>query len=382
MESICIIANKYPNNIEPTALVFVQQLVWSLADLGITCKVICPLAVNINPEYFKVPYKTIEITEKGNKVEVFFPKYIGVGQAYKILKWRPAKFTTNSFTKAVLKVVKEFESLPYAFYGHFVTPAGIAAARIGKKYKKPSYLAYGESTTWSIDNFGKENVKQELSSLSGVISVSSRNKKMLIEQIEMEENKIKVFPNGYRAERFFRYDKSEARRKMGFPDDKFIVGFCGSFDERKGILRLEKAVEQLDNIYMVAAGKGKMVPSSSKCIFAQAVNNEDLPYFYSSLDIFVLPTRNEGCCNAIIEAMACGCPIISSDKSFNYDILDKSNAILIDPDNIDEIIKAIEMLKNNKELRESMIKNSLIKAEKLTLCERAKAISEYIFKEC
>lgn len=382
MVSICIIANKYPNNIEPTALVFVQQLVWSLADLGISCKVICPLAVNIKPEYFKVPDKIIEITEQGNRVEVFFPKYIGVGQSYKILNWRPAKFTTNSFTREVIKVVKKFESLPCAFYGHFITPAGIAAARLGKKYKKPSYLAYGESTSWSIDNFGIQDVKQELSSLNGVIAVSSRNKKMLIEHDVIEENKIRVFPNGYRPERFLQYDKGESRKKMGFPDDKFIVGFCGSFDERKGILRLEKAIDKLDDVFMVAAGRGKMLPSSSKCIFAQSVNNNELPYFYSSLDVFVLPTRNEGCCNAIIEAMACGCPIISSDKSFNYDILDKSNAILINPDSIEEIIEAIEILKNNKELRDSMIKNSLLKAKKLTLDERAKAISKYIFKEC
>lgn len=382
MKSICIIANKYPNNVEPTALVFVQQLVWSLVDIGISCKVICPLAVNINPKYIKVPDKVIEITESGNRVEVFFPKYIGVGQSYKILNWRPAKFTTNCFMRSILKVVENFESIPDVFYGHFVTPAGISAARLGKIYKKPSYLAYGESTSWSIDNFGIKDVKKELSSIDGVISVSTRNKKMLIDYDIIEEGKIEIFPNGYRHERFVKYDKSESREKMGFPDDKFIVGFCGSFDERKGILRLEKAIEELDDIYMVAAGKGKLLPSSSKCIFAEPVNNENLPYFYSSLDVFVLPTRNEGCCNAIIEAMACGCPIISSNRSFNYDILDESNAILIDPDNIQEIINAIKILKNDEELRDNMINNSLIKAKKLTLSERAKAISKYIFKEC
>lgn len=60
---ITFITNKYPNPVEENVLVFLQQLVWSMADKGIECTVICPVPVNINPKYIKFPYKTYEKTE-------------------------------------------------------------------------------------------------------------------------------------------------------------------------------------------------------------------------------------------------------------------------------------------------------------------------------
>src|SRR5699024_7768166 len=141
------------------------------------------------------------------------------------------------------------------------------------------------------------------------------------------EDKIKVIPNGFRPERFYPRSKIESREKFGLPKDKFIVAFVGSFDHRKGSRRLDEAVDQLDSVYSIYAGKGEMPPQSTKCLYQNTVNNEDLPYFYSAADAFVLPTLNEGCCNAIIEAMACGLPIVSSNRPFNDDILDESCSI-------------------------------------------------------
>ncbi len=66
-----------------------------------------------------------------------------------------------------------------------------------------------------------------------------------------------------------------------------------------------------------------------------------IPNYICASDVFVLPTTAEGCCNAIIEAMGCGLPIVSSDRAFNYDILNEENSILVDPESVDEIDNAI-----------------------------------------
>jgi len=379
MNNYCIITNKYPNDVEPNVLVFVQQLVWSLVDMGIKCSVICPLPVNLNIKYAKLPYKTYEITENGNRVDIYFPKYIGFGQS-DILGFNPAKITTHMFTKAVEKVIEKMETKPDIAYGHFVTPAGIATARIGRKLNIPTYMAYGEASYKTIEHFGINRVREELSTLNGIIAVSTKNKEMLINKNLIDSSKIIVLPNGYREERFYPRDKTESRRKFNFPIDGFIISFVGSFDERKGIERLIKAVEELniDNMYVIAAGKGDLTPNSRKCIFKQSVHNEELPWFYSASDVFVLPTLNEGCCNAIIEAMACGIPIISSDMSFNDDILTSNNSLRINPLNIEEIKSAIYEMYINKQLRDKIANECIRSSRNLTLHERAKKIINFI----
>lgn len=375
MNSICFIANKYPNEIDKNGLVFVQQLVWAIADLGIKCYVICPCAANLNPKFFKLKEHQVEVTDKGSKINVYFPKFFGLGQSHYIFGKSPAPITTYFFTKSVIRTIKKYQLDLDAVYGHFAAPAGVCAARVGRLLDIPSFMAHGESTSWSIDQFGQDRMKQEFDSLSGVIAVSSRNRDLLLEKGVVSKERIQVFPNGYRPERFYKMGKKEARNKLGWDEEKFIVGFVGSFDERKGPLRLQAAVEMIDDVYFACAGKGTQQPGGERCVFSGVINNAELVCFYNALDAFVLPTLNEGCCNAIIEAMACGCPIISSNLPFNDDILDASCSIRVNPNSIEDIAYAIRVLKDNDF---DLDQGALRKAKMLTLEQRAKSIYKYI----
>lgn len=382
MKRVCFVANKYPNIIDPNGLVFLQQLVWEFANQGINCSVICPVQINVYPKLRKLSNHMVEITDKNVKIDLYFPKYIGFGQSKKIFGKSMALLTTTLFTHSIKKCIDKYNLKFDIFYGHFITPAGIASVDLGNYYSIPSFIAYGESTLWSIEQYGIERVRNKLKGVSGIISVSTENKDILINNCIVPNSKIRVFPNGYNPKRFFKIDKNLSRNKFGWNNNDFIVGFCGSFDDRKGILRVEAAVDEInnDNVKFACAGKGKLIPTSNKCILKEPVNNDNLVYFYNAIDVFVLPTQNEGCCNAIIEAMACGCPIISSNKKFNYDILDNSNSILIDPNSVEDIRNAIVKIKENKQLRNKLQNGSLNKSKELILENRAKKIINYIFK--
>lgn len=378
VREICVITNKYPNEFEPNVLVFVQQLVWQFAKNGIQCTVICPMPVNIHPKYIKLNYFTNEQTDTGETIRVYRPKYVSLGQS-EIIGINPARFSTWSFTQCVMNVLKKNSLKPDVLYSHFITPAGIATSRIGCIMNIPVFVAHGEATMMTIEDFGgPKKVAQELKTITGLVAVSAHNKKMLVDNSVVDEDKISIFPNGFNPIRFHKINQLEARNKMGFSQNDFIVGFVGSFDERKGILRLQEAVNRVTGVRFACAGKGKLIPNSENCIFKEPVKNENLVYFYNSCDIFVLPTRMEGCCNAIVEAVACGLPVISSDRLFNYDILDSSNAILVDPDDVDEIENALRRVYDNKKFRDELAAGSLKKAKLLTLEQRAHNILEFL----
>ncbi len=377
MEHICIITSRYPTSVDPTSLTFVQQLAWSMADQGKRISVICPLPTNLNAEFSKIPELGNETTHMGNRVELYFPRFIGFGQRT-IGPVNTAGITTAFFTSAVRKVLKKMEALPDVLYGHFVTPAGLCACRLGKEFALPSFIAYGESSTWSIDHIGRKKVKKEIADVNGIISVSSKNSKELVEIGVTEGSKIKVFPNGYIPSRFAPRDKEESRKMLNIPENVFVVAFVGHFIARKGIGVLCRAVDDLGDVYLICAGKGDLKPEGDRVLYAAPVNPEKLSYFYSAADVFVLPTLNEGCCNAIVEAIACGLPIISSNLSFNDDILDESNSLRIDPTSSDQVREAISQIKNSPELRQRLSEGSFEKSKSLTLEQRAHNILRFM----
>lgn len=375
---ILVLVNKYPNDYERNICVFIQQLIWQFADLGYDCSVISPLAVNLNIRYFNLTEVTYEYTENNKRITVYRPKYFSLGQGDGPFQKNRVSFTTNSYENIVRATIGKY-SINFDFiYSHFLCPSGVVAARLGKIYNVPSFMAHGEALYAGDEKYGNSVLKKELLNLTGVIAVSSQNRDFLVHAGVINQEIVGVFPNGFRKERFHQIDKCFCRKYFRFPEDAFIVGIVGSFDDRKGIFRLEQACDRLENVYFVCAGSGEQIPRSKKCLFASSVDHSDLPFFYNALDVFVLPTLNEGCCNAIVEAIACGCAIISSDRSFNYDICDKSNSILINPNDIQEISDSIQYLKDNPSILKCLCEGSVKKAKLLDLESRAKNILNFI----
>ena len=205
-----------------------------------------------------------------------------------------------------------------------------------------------------------------------------------IEKGFVDGSRCIVLPNSINESIFRKINKVEARNKLNISRDSFVIAFCGRFNNRKGAFRLEQALNMIDDpdiksvfIGMPETGQSRK-PSCKGIHFCGSLPHEKVALYLNAADVFVLPSLAEGCSNSIVEALACGLPIISSDLSFNYDILDNSNAILIDPNNVEAIKNAILKLRDNDELREGMAVNSLCKVKDLTIEKRVSRIVNFI----
>lgn len=383
LRKICFIVDGYPSE-QRVVNAFVETLVNELEDQGIECCVIAPQSVS---KYLKgvKPEKTERwrYTSKGKKVKVYSPRYI-TASACKIGPVNTAYLTLTSFKHTVKRCFAKISRSEHeqfdAVYGHFIFPAGITACAIGEKYGIPSFFAYGENTTYTIDYLGAQETKRRLEEIRGVVSVSSENRRVLVVNDIVEKNKIGVFPNSINNEDFYPRDKKALRDKYKIPQEAFIVAFVGRFLNVKGPDRLSAALDGLNNdsIYSFFIGMGSLKPTCRNILFMGTLPHNQIGKYLSMADIFVLPTLAEGCCNAIVEAMACGLPVISSNLPFNDDILDETNSIRIDPNDIKALKSAINTLFVNKELRKKLAQGALETASKLTIEKRAKNIVTFI----
>ena len=379
MKHIVIISSNYPSKAHPNYGIFVQQLVRAFARIDIKCKVISPMST-FDIRYGKLdPVRTYDYTINENPIEIIRPRYISFSNK-QILSFNTVRLTQITFEQAVYKALLYLNPSPDILYGHFLYPSGAAALHLAHNLGIPSFVAFGEDSFWSVAPFGFKKAVSDFRSVSGIVSVSSLNEKKLVARLKIPRRKIGVFPNGVDLSLFYPRNRQKMRKKYGYPLDKFIIAFTGYFNEVKGPHRVLKAVSQIENIDigLIFMGSGDIVLESEKILFKGIVKHSIVPEMFSAADIFVLPTLSEGSCNSIIEALACGLPIVSSKDEFNDDIIDNEIAIKVNPRNITQIRDAIIKLATDKNIYEEMSSKALEKSKKFDINLRAKKIIEWI----
>ncbi|MEW6602336.1 MAG: glycosyltransferase [Nitrospirota bacterium] len=374
---IVVITSNYPSKSLPSYGTFVRQLVLGMARIGAKCSVISPASV-FQRRYGKFdPEISIDNSAQGNPVTVFRPRYLSYSSR-QLLCYNTGRMTQKSFERAALRTLLQIKVPPSVLYGHFLYPGGGTAVRLAKGLGIPSCVAVGESSLWTLEPMGFDRARRDFREVSKIVAVSTALRRSLTDRLGIPEEKITVLPNGTDLGQFYPRNRGNLRKRLGFSEKKFIIAFVGHFDERKGPHRLLTAVSGMEDIGLLFIGKGPALLEGKNILFKGVLDHVRVPDMLSAADIFVLPTLAEGSCNAIVEAMACGLPVVSSRGDFNEDILDDDVSLRVDPLNIGEIRKAIVTLRDNRKLREVMSRKAAEKAKVFDINVRAQRIVDWI----
>jgi D-inositol-3-phosphate glycosyltransferase len=185
-----------------------------------------------------------------------------------------------------------------------------------------------------------------------IIVATEQEKQELVRYYSAQPEKVGVVPCGVNMELFRPIDKTDARQRLGFKDEKILL-FVGRIDPLKGIDRLLETMPLLknegkfklvvvggdENSRLELEGLKKLVAKldiQDSVDFRGLVKQEQLPYFYSAADVCVVPSYYESFGLVPLESLACGTPVVGTDVGDLKHIIKQGETGLIVADNSPE----------------------------------------------
>ena len=198
-----------------------------------------------------------------------------------------------------------------------------------------------------------------------IIAVSDTIKIALINS-GVKESRIEVIKNAVSTDIdsvLFAKNRQEIRHLLGIDDNDFVVGYSGRLSEEKGVRYLIEACKVLSksgvNLKVLIIGDGPQKLELQQLVEESDLSDEiifagfqkEIESWLPALDLFVLPSLTEGTPMALLEAMAFGISVVASSVGGVPQVINSGeNGLLVSPAKIDEIVNAILVLINNKEL--------------------------------
>ncbi|EDP60112.1 glycosyltransferase [Vibrio sp. AND4] len=225
------------------------------------------------------------------------------------------------------------------FYG------GIAARLSGIKT-----LIHTEHDAWHLNN--KRAARLQSTLLSVLRPQVAADANFVAEQLidKLGYKSVETIHNGIDCEKFTDGDQNTARTFFSLPKDKFIIGTAGRLEAVKGQEVLLEAFSHLPNhTHLAIAGcgsqkarleaKAQYLGIRERVTFLGLI--EDMPSFYQSLDLFCLPSLQEGFPLCTLEAQACGVPCIASDVGAVKETLSPQIGTLVPPNQVPMLTDAL-----------------------------------------
>jgi len=324
---ILVFTGLYPNNVWPNHGIFIQQRMAEVAKLPqYDMRVVVPV-----PYYPPIPmgwraaYRKIVSSQIVDGIQVDYPRYFMIPKMAMVLQG------VMLFCSVLPFVLRLRKSFPFEVIdAHYVYPDGLAAVLLGWWLQVPVVVSARGSDLNVFEQLPiiRRIIQWTLGRARAVITVSQALKDVTV-RLGIPSDKVTVIPNGVNSEKFSPMPKVDARQKLGLPVGKRkVLVSVGHLTPNKGFDLLIKTLKRLSEksyettplLIIVGGGAySKVLERLTEDLgvtqwvrLVGATPHDQLIWYYNAADIVCLLSEREGWPNVILEALACGRPVVAT----------------------------------------------------------------------
>jgi len=231
----------------------------------------------------------------------------------------------------------------------------------------------------------KRRLQEASHKLSRVVTVSQWSKGELVNTFNLRPEQIEVIPSGVDANKFRPLDnevETTARLKATFGIQRPYLLHVGPCETRKNVLRLVQAFGDLkQRIHLphklvLVGASGPLSPTvqseiarlelADEIIFPGRVSDEALVRLYNCASVFLFPSLYEGLGLPVLEAMACGTPVVTSNCTALPETSGGAAALVDDPTSIENLSAVIQQVLEDDAYREALRRKGFARAKDFT----------------
>jgi len=345
---VLVLSRNYPNNVMPLLGLWVEQLVRQIGR-ACECRVIAPIPYCPPlPGFFEYSrFRQIPFQRNVNGIEVFHPRFL-TGPGYSL-----HSFEANTYYWGVYRQVEQLRcDFPFdLIHAHFSYPDGGVAARLGQRYRVPVIIT--EHAPWQpwMEEYPQVRRQAVWASRECAFHIPvSRYVRDTIVYFTGESEKLRVIPVGVDCSVF-------APAPEGNKPDLNQLLYVGQINFTKGIDVLLKAmrqiIEQRPEVRLVLVGGSfyrhkrlqeerlrslaKELGLENHIEFVGEKSPHDVAELMRRSALLVLPSRAESFGAVLVEAIACGTPVVATQCGGPEDIVNDKVGVLVPKEDVDAL---------------------------------------------
>lgn len=261
----------------------------------------------------------------------------------------------NGYVSGMTLAARVRRFAPEIVLAYWIYPEGFGALRVARRLGLPFVVGARGSDIRVRDAVSRHFTARTLQASDRVLTVSEELRRQAIDYYGAPAERVHTVINGCDTVTFHPRDRADARRRLGIGGEHRMLCFVGRFVEAKGLRELAHAFTRLagemPDLRLALVGDG-VFRSQLTALLAElrVADRVHLPgsvtpvvvaQWICASDLLTLPSWSEGYPNVLVEALACGVPVVATDVGGTREIVDDSNGLMIAPRDTDALTAAL-----------------------------------------